>query len=447
MAELSRRDFIKVVSIITGCALWRLMGDRGKAKEIYPIQGLGETSFPTETTVEKIKTLELLRKYYDDTILPGRQNHLAGLSEEDRLKMLESVGGEENLNNGLFTVVIIGKDTWGEEGKEGGGFDSNGNALGRNDQTQVVFVDINNNTINVISIPRDIALPTNMYGPSTPSNFNGLTWIDQVHSTEDGKYISLDREIAQKVITDATGYYVDGIVEFDFESAETIVDVLFPDGVEVTMQDTFYPECAPLGEISGIGNDGRYKPFLKGETYTFHGNEIVWLLRSRKTRQGDTYQREGDAAIIISELMVKMIHQFVDVNNPAELGQRLNSLKSLKESIISLESSGHLQGHFWGESKDPSTLLTDLLRVIIEEPEKMWNTAVSYNTYGREVFPTISYYSPKTEEMVAAPGREHKVVFPSGVRINNPEELERNPLVFWSYLREKVKLLIKGDDQ
>lgn len=406
-----------------------------------PDQAAKETETPesvsTPEKIEKVETLELLRRYYNETILPGRINHLDTLSKEDRLKVFEAIGGPENIDNGLFTVAIMGKDTTGDRY----GADKDGNPLGRNDQTIVVLVDINNNQVSAVSVPRDLALPAKMYGEATPNTFNGLTWINQFHSTENGGYVPLDREVAQRVITDAVGYYVDGMVEFDFESTATLVDSLFPDGVKIEMSDTFVPENEILGKISGYRKGG-YNAFQEGQTYKFKGEAIVALLRARETRKGDSYQRENDASRIVSQLMMQMVTQFAEVQSPTELADRLESLKSLMESTDSLENTGHLRGHFWGEDQKPSSVFLDLLGKV--GVDGMWNTARAYQTYGDEVIPEFSYFSPSTEDMVAAPWYEHKVVFPEGVDPKDPYQQQRDPLVFWSFLRENVKSLVEN---
>ena len=377
-----------------------------------------------------------MKNYYDNVILPNRMRHLESLSEEERLKIFEAIGGPENLDNGFFTVVVMGKDTTGDRY----GVDKDGMPLGRNDQTIVVMIDINNNKISAVSIPRDIAIPRNMYGESSPLTFNGLTWVDQNHMTENGGYVSLDREIAQKVLTDATGKYVDGMVEFDFTSTATLVDALFPEGVKIKMNDSFVPENEVLGKISGYRKGG-YKSFIEGETYKFNGEAVVALLRSRETRLGDSYMRENDAARLITQIMKQMVEQFAHVNSYTELNERFNSLTSLIESTNNLENSGHLRAHFWGKDNRPTVFFKDILgKVGIEQ---LWEFAKAWQLKGDLVLPEFGYWSPSVKDMVAAPSYEHKVVFRSGVNKNDVAGYERNRVKFWGYLREKVDEFLK----
>lgn len=414
-----------------------LTDDVSKEEQISEESSVSEEVTATPEKIEKIQTLELLRKYYTDSVLPGRINHLNNLSKEDRQKIFESIGGPENIDNGLVTIAILGKDTTGDRF----GADKDGNPLGRNDQSVVVIIDINNNQISVVSIPRTIAIPAGMYGKSTPDNINGLTWIDQAHPTQDGGYVPLDREIAQRVITDAVGYYLDGMVEFDFESTATLIDSLFPDGVKIEMSDSFVPENDVLGRISGWKKGG-YKPFVEGKTYRFNGEAIVALLRARETRKEGAYQRESDASRVIAQLIEQMVKEFLSVDTPQALGNRIESIKLLAESTEQLEDSGNLRAHFWGERQRPTSILLNVLSSV--GLDAMWNTAKSYQIHGEDILPTFAYFSPAAEDMVAAPGRDHHSFFESGIDENDPYKHQRNPLKFWDSLRQKVKSLVKG---
>ncbi len=392
-------------------------------------------------SVKQIKMLELLQSSYLDTILPSRIDHLNGLNQIDREKMIESIGGNENIDNGKIVLGIFGKDTDGDRN----GVDINGDPLGRNDISIVVVVDIKDkNKVTIASIPRTIALPYHMYGPSTPNIINGLTWIDQANPTKDGGYVPLDRSIAQRLLTDASGYYVDGVVELDFTSATQIVDAIFPNGVSVQMSDTFRPENNILGKINGI-KGGDYAPLIVCETYNLTGEQIVALIRARETRKGGTYQRESDASRIIVNILKQMMSQYKDVNDIGDVVSRISEGADLVNVVGELETSRNIRGYFWGKDIPPSELLYSILRAI--DPEDVWKAAGSYNEYGEEMFPDFDYFSPQSTVMVAAPHRNNQVFFKSGIDINDAAGHQRNPLLFWSDMRIMMSDHVDGELQ
>jgi len=392
----------------------------------------------SKETAEFSEALDVLRPFYRETVLPSRMEFFNQLPEDIRMRYFEAIGGPEKIDNKIVTIVVMGKDTTGERY----GLDKDGNPLGRNDQTIVLLIDIKNNKISAVSIPRDIAIPTGMYGTATPSTFNGFTWVNQEHSTENGSYVSLDRSYAQLAITEATGYFIDGMVEFDFKSAADLIDKLFPDGVQITMTDSFVPENEILGKISGYRRNG-YKPFVKGETYAFDGAALVQFLRARETRSGDTYQRESDATALMLEISKQMLNQIFTASSIEELAQRIDAIKMTLESGKSLETEGHLMGYFWGTKKDSTYVLLDLIDKI--GIKSIYDLTRSWVINGSVVAPQFESYSPKTEEMEAASWFEHKTVFPGGNNQKDPYGQERNPLKFWDYFRQKVADLVKNN--
>jgi polyisoprenyl-teichoic acid--peptidoglycan teichoic acid transferase len=184
---------------------------------------------------------------------------------------VEFNGSDENVDN--VNVLVLGSDSRGEEGA-------------RADTIMIANYSSDSKQPKLISIMRDTYVDIPGYG------FNKIN----------SAYALGGPELMRKTITENFGIKISYYAEIDFKGFEKLVDVVAPEGIEVTVPEAMAQDEKRIGVKLEQGQQ------------TIHGEEILAYSRFRHDKNGDygRVQRQ-------QEVLGKLKDQLSEVSTLAKL--------------------------------------------------------------------------------------------------------------------------------
>ena len=282
--------------------------------------------------------LEFLMKDVLDYFKTETLERIEAMPDADEKLHKELLGGEEALKDRNYMhVVIFGKGT-GEKFVHGKMFGNEGHA-------DIILSAVLDDTgkLSIVSHDRYELAPELNGDP-----LNSITWYNQ-EELKEGKYILHSPEFKAQTMEEVSGIPVDMILEVDFESFEAIVDVVFPNGIDV-----------PIGEGEGFYNDLLHKEYKSNETYTMKGMELLEFVRSRFTTS--MFARESRAGQVLGIMMNGVIQEYLMDTldrikaNPADavtvIEEKVSQINAILPEIERLESQDVRDLRVYGAMND-----------------------------------------------------------------------------------------------
>lgn len=251
-----------------------------------------------------------------------------GMQEKDQGVWLE-VKAKELLDNGRITWLILGLDTGDYQDRE-----SHYGNEGRADVILVVSVDIHTGNLVVVSGNRDLRVPELKGDP-----INTMTWYEY---DQTGQLVLRKDELPRTILEDATGIPIDTVVELNFDSTIEMIDLLFPNGLEMPMPEahSFY---AGRDET---GKEWYFRADEGKDTMRMTGRDVLMYARVRKgispLSDGDidrdiVNNREARQRKIIKTVLDGLSNQIL--SNPLQSRERIEVLvKEVRKQIADMES-------------------------------------------------------------------------------------------------------------
>lgn len=190
--------------------------------------------------------------------IEGRKQRANNMSEEEKLKLFETIDGEENLNMPRVNIALLGKDSgdiredqidliWGLPRKN----------EGLADQIHILSIGLNGSFM-MISINRDLRIPE--LGGFT---INSATYFDHRVGGVDkqGNPVVYEPEVMRNILENATGLPIDAMMEFNFDSIQALADTLFPEGlkIKISQEQAFISDVLVKQAYSRVYLEGKMK--------------------------------------------------------------------------------------------------------------------------------------------------------------------------------------------
>lgn len=175
-------------------------------------------------------------------------------------------------------VLILGLDTRGAEG-----------AMARSDAILIVGIPPRAGHIGLLSIPRDLFIPT--------PNF-GLQRVNVIHVLGEQQGAGKGMTLAAESIAAAFGISIDRVIRVDFKAFETIVDAL--GGINVYVERTFTDFQYPTEDFGT-----QVVTFTEGWTWM---NGATALKYARTRSMDDDFRRAARQQAVFRAIAVRLIN-------------------------------------------------------------------------------------------------------------------------------------------
>lgn len=209
--------------------------------------------------------------------------------EADRAAFLES-----RINDHQLTFLIAGLDYRPEYAGGSAGF------IGRSDAPMIVSIDIQTGELTVVSIARDTWSPevAREFGNSRAnSEISVMSWV---HANENGQLVATDPAFSRYIAENICGCMIDGVLQFNFQSIAEYIDMLYPNGMTITVPETI--------------NDTSFGFYIEAGERTINGETAVNYMRTRYASAGGDESRQGRQRLILETLLRGMAREIK--NNP-----------------------------------------------------------------------------------------------------------------------------------
>jgi LCP family protein required for cell wall assembly len=159
-----------------------------------------------------------------------------------------------NANTTAFNVLVMGSDA------------RPGQTLGHTDTILLAHIDLSNNKISAVSIPRDTRVHLDGYG------YTKLTSVQYIMQANKGTKQGVEEAV--KAISRLTGVPINYYVETNFEGFQSMVDAL--GGIQMNV-----PMDVNIGSQA-----------IKAGTHSFKGETVLSLVRERHSLANGDYGRQ-----------------------------------------------------------------------------------------------------------------------------------------------------------
>jgi len=219
---------------------------------------------------------------------------------------LEEVLVERTAPDDPFWVLMVGTDN------------RVANTLGRTDTIILARIDPGNDTVALVSIPRDTRITFEGYGIM---KINAAYVWGEIANGHTGP------EYTIRAVSELTGVGIAGYVELDFEGFKGVVDTL--GGVEVNVPMNIYD----------FDNRGSSIPAIYAGKQVLTGDKALILVRSRSFPTGD-YQRQANQRLFLQALAKQILSADLIkmTNSLTKICQMTSTTLSLQD-IVALATS------------------------------------------------------------------------------------------------------------
>lgn len=219
------------------------------------------------------------------------------VTEANRAAYLEALASSPSIN-----IVLTGLDFRPHYFEPRVGF------AGRADITMIASINTQTGQVTLVSIPRYLLSPevSKLTGYDLDASlFNIGTW------THGNPYIHTDTGYYRWMVENVCGCFVDGVIEFNFAAGAEYIDALFPDGVEITVDDR---DAVWVGDQKVIQDKDIPGWSIPVGTRVLHGQDLVNYARVREA-MGDQMRQDRQRQILSALLRQLVVNMIGDLEN------------------------------------------------------------------------------------------------------------------------------------